>query len=267
MSNNNTQTTIAATTGRGVAFVVGVVAAVVINWILWPFVARHELRKAVSAMLFFLSIMYRSIVAKYIYYEQGHKPTADDIQRSEILEGRLREGFVRIRQLMGLTRHEIRLRAAFDPLPYSALAESCERFFELLVAVRESALFFDPKFVRDNDEAISALLNYRRDAVASVLTNLYIIAGALRANRKVPKYLPSAAVARKRLMDRMVELEEEYETDEVVGKGRKKWVQIYSYSYNESLTGCVAQLEELERYTKLIVGEQGFQDEDSDEEE
>lgn len=37
----------------------------------------------------------------------------------------------------------------------------------------------------------------------------------------------------------------------------KKWCDIYSYSYNESLTGCVAQLEELEKFTKLIVGEQG----------
>ena len=37
----------------------------------------------------------------------------------------------------------------------------------------------------------------------------------------------------------------------------KKWSDIYSYSYKESLTGCVAQLEELNKYTKLIVGEQG----------
>ena len=34
-------------------------AAVLINWMLWPFVARNELRKAVSNMLFFLSIIYR----------------------------------------------------------------------------------------------------------------------------------------------------------------------------------------------------------------
>lgn len=39
-------------------------------------------------------------------------------------------------------------------------------------------------------------------------------------------------------------------------KWQKQWSDIYSYSYNESLTGCVAQLEELELYTKLIVGEQ-----------
>lgn len=40
-----------------------------------------------------------------------------------------------------------------------------------------------------------------------------------------------------------------------------KWAQVYGFAFNESLTGCVAQLEELERYTKLIVGEQGFDDE------
>jgi hypothetical protein len=85
-----------------------------------------------------------------------------------------------------LTRHEIRLRAPFDPLPYSALCDSCERFFEYLVAVRQSALFFHPRFIRDNDEAVERLLSYRRDAVAAVMTNLYILAGALRAGRKVP---------------------------------------------------------------------------------
>lgn len=44
---------------RGLAVVVGVVSAVVVNWILWPFIARHELRKAISAMLIYSSIIYR----------------------------------------------------------------------------------------------------------------------------------------------------------------------------------------------------------------
>jgi hypothetical protein len=63
----------------------------------------------------------------------------------------------------------------------------------------------------------------------------------------------------------MADLEAEYEEDKYRLQpqltARKKWMQIYSYSYSESLTGCVAQLEELERYTKLIVGEHGFDDE------
>jgi hypothetical protein len=40
-------------------------------------------------------------------------------------------------------------------------------------------------------------------------------------------------------------------------KESRKWAQIYSYSYSQSLTGCVKQLEQLQKYTKEIVGEQG----------
>lgn len=50
--------TMAAT--RGAAMVVGVVASVVVNWVLWPFVARHDLRKGISSMMFYCSIIYRS---------------------------------------------------------------------------------------------------------------------------------------------------------------------------------------------------------------
>ncbi|RYP50001.1 hypothetical protein DL769_011013 [Monosporascus sp. CRB-8-3] len=162
---------------------------------------------------------------------------------------------------VGLTRHEIRLRAPFDPLPYSALIDSCEQFFEYVVALRQSSLFYHPHFVRDNAEAAAELLGHRRDAIATILTNLYVLSGALRSDRKVPKYLPSAAATRKRLLDRTKQLEAELAAS---GKltatektENKKWAQIYSYSYNESLTGCVEQLLELERYTKAIVREQG----------
>ena len=40
------------------------------------------------------------IVSKYVYYEEGDEPTKEDIEASERLEGRLREGFVRLRQLL-----------------------------------------------------------------------------------------------------------------------------------------------------------------------
>ena len=290
---------------RGLAFVVGVVAAVVVNWILWPFIARHELRKALSGMLIYSSIIYRGVVAKYVYYQDGEEPQEKDIERSEMLEGRLREGFVRIRQLLALTRHEVRLRGPFNPLPYSALIDGCERFFEYLVAVRQSSLFFHPRFMSDNEQAAESLLAYRRDAVAAILMNLYVLAGALRGDRKVPvcnhspsspmsasptdlqRYLPSAAAARKRLLDHMAELEahqaaqyqiqnqNQYEDrnqeaahpdfinlerDSVSSSKEKegrRWAQIYSYSYSQNLTGCVKQLEVLQKYTKDIVGEQG----------
>ncbi|KAI1881073.1 hypothetical protein JX265_001313 [Neoarthrinium moseri] len=255
---------IAAT--RGGAIAVGVCASILVNWVIWPFVARHDLRcylqKYVIHPFEVLHLIISGIVSKYVYYEEGEEPSKQDIVASEILEGHLREGFVRLRQLMGLTRHEIRLRSPYDPLPYSALIDACESFFEYVVALRQSSLFYHPHFVRDNPEAAARLLGYRRDAIATIMTNLYVLSGALRAGRKVPKYLPNAAVARKELLDQTKVLETELAKSgrySVVKKTEsEKWAQIYSYSYNESLTGCVDQLKELEKYTKVIVGEQGF---------
>lgn len=260
---------------RGLAFVVGVVAAVIVNWVLWPFVARHELRKALASMMIYSSIIYRGVVAKYVYFEKGEEPTKEDIARSEMLEGRLREGLVRIRQLMALTRHEIRLRGPFNPLPYSALIDGCERFFEYLISVRQSSLFFHPHYMSDNEQAAESLLTYRRDAVAAILMNLYVLAGALKMDQKVPRYLPNAAAARKRLLSHMAEVEAMQATNtttfnpttdsekpdlkvNTLERESRKWSQIYSYSYSQSLTGCVQQLEQLQKYTKEIVGERGF---------
>ncbi|RPA99290.1 hypothetical protein L873DRAFT_915094 [Choiromyces venosus 120613-1] len=50
---------------RGVSLIVGIVTAVVVNWVIWPFVARHELRKSLSFMMLNLGISYRGVVARY----------------------------------------------------------------------------------------------------------------------------------------------------------------------------------------------------------
>ncbi|KAM3503455.1 hypothetical protein MY11210_008710 [Beauveria gryllotalpidicola] len=257
---------------QGLVFFVGTAAPILVNWLLWPFVARHELRSALSSMLFFMSVTYRSAVATYVYFDAP--PTPTDIRRSELLEGRLREGFVRIRQLLVLTRHELRLRGGgaaavadhHDPRCWAALTEACERFFEHTIAVRQAALFYDAGCLRASPAAAERLLPHRRDAVATVLANLYVLAGALRARRRVPRYLPSAAAARKALLVRSDEVEAELMAHEAeAGAGapllevntRRKWSDTYRFSYNQSLTGCIVQLEEMEKYTKLIVGEQG----------
>ncbi|KAI4204068.1 MAG: hypothetical protein LQ350_001461 [Teloschistes chrysophthalmus] len=244
---------------RGLAFAIAILASILTNWIIWPFVARHELRKSLSMMMLHLAILYRGVISKYIYYDSLHQPSARDIERSEMVEGRLREGFVRIRQLMELTRHEIRLRAPFDPLPYSALIEACERFFEHLVEVRQSSLYWDPSIGVSNQEAIDSLMSFRRDAVAVILMNLYILASALRADQPVPRYLPSAAAARKRLIDQMEEVEAKHKEDSTVEQRReRRWADVYRYAFSSALTDIVEQLQHLQRYTKEITGEAGF---------
>ncbi|MCJ1399839.1 hypothetical protein MMC11_003042 [Xylographa trunciseda] len=245
---------------RGTAFVVGVVSAVIVNLVFWPFVARHELRKSISSMLVYTAIIYRGIVARYMYYSAGDEPGPSEIANSEMLEGRLREGFVRMRQLMELTTHEIRLRAPFDPVPYSALIEACERFFERLVDVRQSSVYFEPYMLASHAESDSTLLAARRNAVAAILMNLYTLAGAIRSNHPVPRYLPSAAHSRQRLLDIMERFEAQKASKRKIVKPNKgrRWADVYHYAYSAALTDIVDQLQQLEYYTKEIVGEVGF---------
>jgi hypothetical protein len=116
----------------------------------------------------------------------------------------------------------------------------------------------------DSVNASEALLPFRRDAVATILLNLYLLAGALRGNQKVPKYLPSAAAARKKLLDRMAEVEIEYANARTLtgivpkkGVGRR-FAEVYQFAYSQNLSACVEQLENMVKYTKAICGEEGF---------
>ena len=87
------------------------------------------------------------------------------------------------------------------------------------------------KLPEGSEEFTRKMVPVRRDSVASILMNLYILAGALRAKRPVPRYLPSAAAARKKLLDRMAEIEKECEMERVVrprsGMRGRRWADVY----------------------------------------
>ena len=148
-------------------------------------------------------------------------------------------------------------------MPYSALISACESFFEHLIQVRQSSLYFQPTLLASDAEAVETLASVRRDAVAVILLNLYILACALRADRPVPRYIPSAAAARKKLLDRMEIVEAGYAARaraEALTKGlsaskRRRWADVYHYAYSSALTDIVEELQQLQRYTKEICGE------------
>ena len=112
-------------------------------------------------------------------------------------------------------------------------------------------------------EMVESLTNVRRDAVAVILMNLHILAYALRAGQPVPKYLPSAAAARKKLLDRMEVVEAGHAARaraEAVASGqsegkRRRWANVYHYAYSTALTDIVEELQQLQRYTKEVCGE------------
>jgi len=82
------------------------------------------------------------------------------------------------------------------------LINSAERFFELLVALRQASLYFR---ITPTVATAQRMLCVRRDVVAAILMNLWILAGGLRAKTPVPRYLPSAAMARRALLVKLQE--------------------------------------------------------------
>ncbi len=112
-------------------------------------------------------------------------------------------------------------------------------------------------------EAASELTSYRRDAVAVILMNLYVLACALRTGRPVPRYLPSAAATRKKLLDRMEVVEAEYTAkkrgDGEGGVKRRRWADVYQYAFSGALTDIVAELQLLQKYTEEVCGEVGWE--------
>lgn len=218
-------------------------------------------------MLINLAISYRVVVARFIYHDPDYEPTPADIEMSEIQEAKLREGCYCMREIAELTRHEIRPRGPFDPTPFTEAITACERFLEHVVEVRQSSLYFQPYMFQGSPEANHKLISVRRDAVASVLLNLYVLASALRSKRPVPRYLPSAAATRKRLLDKMGEVEAEFHderrakmereelTKERGARKERRWADVYHYAYSAALTDIVGQVELLEKLTKRIEGE------------
>ena len=124
------------------------------------------------------------------------------------------------------------------------------------------------------------LTSPRRDAVAVILMNLYILSCALKSNRPVPRYMPGPAAARKKLLDRMEVLEAEEAarkraaelelmrsvTSEEEGpsagggvggrKGKRRWEDVYRYAYSTALTDIVRTVQEVARWSREIVGEE-----------
>ena len=77
---------------RGVTLIIGVASPILINWIFWPFVARHEVRKVMSMVLLHLSQCYQGVADRHLYKYEEDEPTQLTLSLSEVYEARLRAG-------------------------------------------------------------------------------------------------------------------------------------------------------------------------------
>ncbi|QID83991.1 Zinc finger protein containing five transmembrane domains [Saccharomyces pastorianus] len=183
----------------GLALIIGILMSVPINWIVWPFRARTELRDSISSLLAHLSQSYQTVADRYLYRDADDAPTDLTFAFSHIREVRLTQSLEAIRELLKKARHEPILISNFSPEKYISLIDSCQFLLSKIIESRISGAFFE---IWDQDfdiETTRALLSLRRDSVSSVIFVFYILSNCFRSKNKIPRYLPNPIMSRKTL--------------------------------------------------------------------
>ncbi|CAR27169.1 ZYRO0C10516p [Zygosaccharomyces rouxii] len=185
----------------GLAFIIGIAVSVCINWIVWAFKARTELRVSVSSLIGHIGQSYQSVTDRYLYRDSKDDPTEITLALSHIREVRLAQSIKAIEELSLEAKAEPKLISKFSYPKYQRLLNVCEFLFQKNVEARVSGSLFEVLNEDFDNETTRALLSLRRDSVSSVIFNFYILSNCFRSKNKLPKYLPNPALSRKRLFD------------------------------------------------------------------
>ncbi|KAG0172340.1 hypothetical protein DFQ28_011056 [Apophysomyces sp. BC1034] len=245
VANESTAATVWKRTGT---LVVGIIFAAVLNWMLWPFVARDAVRKSISGVLDDLGDYFTYLMGTFLYHDKGIPPTEDDIKESRKIEKKIQKTINACSVLLELTDHEPRLKGPFPKEFYKEMIVSLGNLLDHILSIR-LALLKMPPMVKDelmqHDQNI-----YRRDLVASLLLHFHTLSTSLKSKSPLPIYMPSARVARIRLLRHRLE---ERTTSHLLKYHNMAW-----FSMASSTEEVIEELEHFTDLTRFVVGENKF---------
>ncbi|KAI9283636.1 hypothetical protein BC943DRAFT_280678 [Umbelopsis sp. AD052] len=215
--------------------------------LLWPFVARHQLKKSVADVIYELGEYYAFIISAFLYDDIHRIHSPDDIKSCEKQERSLQRAIVACRELLKLTLHEPGLKAPFPTDFYSEMITSTQNLLDRLCNLK-CAVVDMPVEVRRKTINPSVYL-YRRDMTAALLLHFHTLSVSLKAKQPLPAYMPSARLARIRLMNRRREHHQD-STDTMVQFKYLTWFAMASSSEE-----IIEELEHLTILIRYITGE------------
>lgn len=205
--NHNTSKIWKNTWITGLALLIGISLSIPINWVVWSFKARVELRISMSSLLAHLSQSYQTVSDRYLYRDANDEPTDLALALAHIREVRLTQSITAIRELLDKASVEPKFISNFSTVKYNSLINSCSFLLEKIIEARISGTYFEI-WEQDNDKEVSrALMSLRRDSVASVVFVFYILSNCFRSKNKIPRYLPNPILSRKKLYDMIAKFE------------------------------------------------------------
>ncbi|KAG0268557.1 hypothetical protein BGZ95_002417, partial [Linnemannia exigua] len=163
------------------------------------------------------------------------------------VEQQLQTKLIKINQLLELSGSEPRLKEEFPMKLYSQIIQCCQNILDRMVSMRMAAQLISPE-VR---ELVTGPMNYyRRDMVGALLLYFSVLSSSLASKSPLPPYLPSARVARLRVI---YNVREAIAAHQAVTK-EDHYTYIYYYAFSSALEEVIEELELLAILIKPIVG-------------
>ncbi|KAF8936948.1 hypothetical protein BGZ47_009242 [Haplosporangium gracile] len=163
------------------------------------------------------------------------------------VEQQLQTKLLKINQLLELSASEPRLKEQFPMKLYKQIIQCCQNILDRMVSMRMAAQLISPE-VR---ELVTGPMNYyRRDMVGALLLYFSVLSSSLASKSPLPPYLPSARVARLRVI---------YNVREAIAAhqavtNEDHYTYIYYYAFSSALEEVIEELELLAILIKPIVG-------------
>ncbi|KAI8060923.1 hypothetical protein BC940DRAFT_245818 [Gongronella butleri] len=217
-------------------------------WLVWPFVARHGVRKTIPSVLDQLADYYTFLMGTFLYHLPTTPPSDEDITLSLKMESNIQKSIESVLTLLELTDNEPRLRGPFPKAFYKAMIDTMQDILDRLASMRVALFKMSPpvkKLVCHHE-----YYKYRRDMIASILLHFFTLSSALRSKSPMPIFLPSARAARTNLL-----------RNQQVNSSKERLVNFRNLTWF-AVACCteeiISELEHLSTLVKYVVGDAKF---------
>ncbi|EPB88022.1 hypothetical protein HMPREF1544_05200 [Mucor circinelloides 1006PhL] len=233
---------------RTLTLIVGLFTALILNWMVWPFIAREAIRKTLACTIGDLGDYFSYVMGTFLYHDEGLFPTDDEFKEAEKMERKLGKMLNTCNVLLELTDHEPRLKGPFPKEFYREMLISSHNLLDRMMSLRIILIKMSPsvkKTVRGLD-----IYHYRRDMVASILLHFYTLSASLKAKIPLPSFMPSARAARSRVLRHR---RQEDRPEKLLRYRNLNW-----FAMGCSTEEIIDELEHLTDLVRFIVGDSKF---------
>ena len=201
---------------------IGIVAALIVNIVVWPYHARVRLIVEISNTLNQLQTLYLSLARQMFY--AGFTPSSQAKEKFKVVEQHIRGRIARCRALLIVMKNELSL----VPKPINVLDEILNRLqilADLFVGLRISR---EHGLAPIRKRALWDVIDLRQEMVSCILLVLWIVGQSMITRARIPQFLPSARRALFELTSALaLQHGELVEVPEIFGSQKHDWQRMF----------------------------------------